>query len=54
MIPVFVHECVENVIDGAADEGTMRHELAVHAMQDRLQVISLTWILRIEQREELR
>mmetsp|Transcript_42707 Transcript_42707/g.106473 ORF Transcript_42707/g.106473 Transcript_42707/m.106473 type:complete len:335 (+) Transcript_42707:653-1657(+) len=48
-----VDEPVEDVVDRLTDEGAVRHELAVDAVQDRLQVVTLARILRIEQIEEL-
>ena len=47
------HKCVENVVDRATNEGAVRHEFAVHAVQDRFQVVSLARVLRVEQSEEL-
>ena len=40
-----VHEGVEDVVDGLADEGAVGHELAVDAVQDRLEVVSLARVL---------
>jgi hypothetical protein len=40
-----VDESVEDVGDGLADEGPVAHELAVDAVQDRLEVVPLTGVL---------
>merc|ERR1719197_1549479 len=48
-----VDKAVESVADSAADETTMGHELAVNAVQNRLQVVALTRILTIEEVDEL-
>ena len=47
------HKGVENVVDRAPNEGSVRHEFAVHAVQDRFQVVSLARVLRVEQSKEL-
>ena len=38
-------EAIKNVVDRPADEGAVRHELAVDAVQDRLEVVSLARVL---------
>ena len=43
---------VEDRVDALANEGAVRHEFAVNAVEDRLEVIALTWILRVEEVEE--
>lgn len=47
-----VDERVEDVVDRLADEGAVRHELAVDAVQDRLEVVALARVLRVEQLEQ--
>jgi hypothetical protein len=54
VLAILVHECVEDIVDRAANERAVGHELSVHAVQDRLQVVAFTRILRVEQRQELR
>ena len=49
VVVALVDEAVEGVVDGAPDEGAVRHELAVHPVQDRLEVVPLARILRVEQ-----
>ena len=48
-----VDEAVEGVVDGAPDEGAVRHELAVHPVQDRLEVVPLARVLRVDQQDHL-
>mmetsp|Transcript_51294 Transcript_51294/g.120285 ORF Transcript_51294/g.120285 Transcript_51294/m.120285 type:complete len:461 (+) Transcript_51294:85-1467(+) len=49
----FVDDLEEDVLNSTSDEGSQGHEFAVDAVQDRLQVIPLPWILGIEQLQEL-
>mmetsp|Transcript_21723 Transcript_21723/g.59364 ORF Transcript_21723/g.59364 Transcript_21723/m.59364 type:complete len:270 (+) Transcript_21723:203-1012(+) len=39
----------EYVLDGAPDERPQRHELAVDAVQDGLQVVALAWVFGVKQ-----
>mmetsp|Transcript_13315 Transcript_13315/g.39612 ORF Transcript_13315/g.39612 Transcript_13315/m.39612 type:complete len:303 (+) Transcript_13315:741-1649(+) len=48
-----VDEAVEHVGDGLADEGAVRHELAVDAVQDGLEVVALARVLRVEELDEV-
>ena len=48
-----VDETVEDVVDALADEGTVGHELAIDAVQDRLEVVALARVLRVEEVEQL-
>mmetsp|Transcript_12392 Transcript_12392/g.30426 ORF Transcript_12392/g.30426 Transcript_12392/m.30426 type:complete len:213 (-) Transcript_12392:637-1275(-) len=46
-------EAVEHVVDGLADEGPVHHELAIDAMQDGLEVVTLPWVLGVEELQQL-
>lgn len=47
-----VDEAVEDVVDGLADEGAIRHELAVDSMEDGLEIVPLSRVLRVEEVEQ--
>mmetsp|Transcript_30544 Transcript_30544/g.73209 ORF Transcript_30544/g.73209 Transcript_30544/m.73209 type:complete len:292 (-) Transcript_30544:350-1225(-) len=48
-----VNDLEEEILDGLADEGPQGHELAVNSVKDGLQIVTLSWILRIEEIQEL-
>mmetsp|Transcript_68021 Transcript_68021/g.142042 ORF Transcript_68021/g.142042 Transcript_68021/m.142042 type:complete len:273 (+) Transcript_68021:345-1163(+) len=48
-----VDDFEEHVLDSSADEGAEGHELAVDAMQNRLQIVPLTRILGVEELQQL-
>mmetsp|Transcript_36944 Transcript_36944/g.117572 ORF Transcript_36944/g.117572 Transcript_36944/m.117572 type:complete len:234 (-) Transcript_36944:494-1195(-) len=43
----------ERMLDALPDERAQRHELPIDAVQDRLQVVALTGVLRVKQLQEL-
>ena len=49
-----VHKSVEDIGYGPVDEGSVQYELAVDAMQYRLQAVTLTGVLGVEQFHELK
>jgi hypothetical protein len=49
-----VHKLEEDVVDGTPDERSEVEEFAVDSMQRRLQEVSLSWVLAVEQLEQLR
>ena len=53
VVVALVDEAVEGVVDGAPDEGAVRHELAVHPVQDRLEVVTLARVLRVDEQDHL-
>ena len=46
MRPALVDDPEEGMLDGAPDEGAQGHELAVDAVQDRLQIVAHARVLR--------
>ena len=48
-----VNEPVKDVADGLSDEASVGHEFAVNAVQDCLEVVAFTRILRVEQLHQL-
>ena len=42
------NKAVEHIIDGLSDKGPVDHELPINPMEDRLQVVPLSWVFRIE------
>lgn len=46
-------EAVEHIVDGLAHEGPVHHELAVHAVQDGLQVVALARVLAVKELQQL-
>jgi hypothetical protein len=48
-----VDELIEDVVDRAADEGAKVEELAVDAVESRLEKVALTRVFRVEEFEEL-
>ena len=51
--PDLVDELVEDAVDGLADEGAVRHELAIDAVEDGLEVVALARVLGVEEIEQL-
>mmetsp|Transcript_26440 Transcript_26440/g.55551 ORF Transcript_26440/g.55551 Transcript_26440/m.55551 type:complete len:418 (-) Transcript_26440:520-1773(-) len=48
-----VDEAVEDVVDGLSDKGAVRHELAVDAVEDGLEVVAFARVLRVEEVQQL-
>mmetsp|Transcript_50543 Transcript_50543/g.110589 ORF Transcript_50543/g.110589 Transcript_50543/m.110589 type:complete len:292 (+) Transcript_50543:505-1380(+) len=48
-----VNDLEEEILDGLANEGPQGHEFAIDSVEDGLQVVTLSWILRIKQIQEL-